>query len=183
MILERNINYKYIGKFEIGSILNKIDSNDLDWNSYKFRQERYKDHSETRTIPIIWCEKFKEVKKWEPYYSIFENDIKSLEEYIKENISPSGRMMSAILINLPAGKSIGRHIDANPIGDRFNRCHRIHIPITTNKDCLFEIDGEYMNMKEGEVWEINNIKKKHSVSNSGKTDRIHLLIDWDPDYS
>ena len=180
MILERNINYKYIGRFNIDSILNKIYDNKLDWDSYKFRQERYKDHSETRTIPLIWCEKFRDVKIWDPYYSIFKQDIELIEKYTKENLSPSGKMMSAILINLPAGKSIGRHIDDNPVGNRFNRCHRIHIPILTNDNCFFEIDGEYKNMKKGEIWEINNIRKKHSVSNSGETDRIHLLIDWDP---
>jgi hypothetical protein len=33
-------------------------------------------------------------------------------------------------------------------------------------------------MKEGEIWEINNDDKYHSVENRGETDRIHLLIDW-----
>jgi hypothetical protein len=33
-------------------------------------------------------------------------------------------------------------------------------------------------MKEGEIWEVNNDKKKHSVHNNGDEDRVHLLIDW-----
>ena len=35
-------------------------------------------------------------------------------------------------------------------------------------------------MKEGEIWEINNNEKKHSVENDGTEDRIHLLIDFLP---
>ena len=43
MILERNINYKYLGELDVSNISNKIYSNNLDWEDYKFRQERYKD--------------------------------------------------------------------------------------------------------------------------------------------
>jgi hypothetical protein len=35
-------------------------------------------------------------------------------------------------------------------------------------------------MKEGEIWEINNNEKEHSVENNGNEDRIHLLIDFLP---
>jgi hypothetical protein len=180
MILERNINYKYLGELDVINISNKIYSNNLDWEDYKFRQERYKDHSETRTIPIIWSENFKEFKTWEPYYSIFREDLGLVEKFINSHLCSTGKMMSAILINLPAGKSIGRHRDSNPVGNRFNRCHRIHIPVITNNECFFEIDDELKVMKEGEAWEINNVRKLHSVYNNGETDRIHLLIDWDP---
>jgi len=180
MILEHGNNYKLLGYFQTGDILRKIISNNLDWNKYNFRQERYKDHSKTKTIPIIWSENFSEVKKWEPYYTIFKDELLMLENFLLNNLCPSGKIMSAILINLPSGECIGRHVDANPVGERFNRCHRIHIPITTNNQCLFEIDGEIKNMKVGEVWEISNVNKKHSVSNNGETDRIHFLIDWDP---
>ena len=45
---------------------------------------------------------------------------------------------------------------------------------------LYHIFKVYKYLKEGEVWEINNVKKLHSVSNKGNSDRIHLLLDWDP---
>jgi hypothetical protein len=180
MILEYNINYKFIGVFDVDPIIKKIQECNFNWDDYKFRQERYKDHSETRTIPMIWDEKFKNVNKWYPYYNVFLDDIDSIEEYIRKNICDRGKMMTFILINLPSGKSISRHRDINPYIKNFNRCHRIHIPITTNEECFFEIEGEIKNLKKGEVWEISNINKMHSVYNRGKSDRIHLLIDWDP---
>ena len=181
MILSNNINYRYIGEFNTDSILSKLIQNNISWDDYKFRQIRYKDHSETRTIPIIWSERFlyKDIT-WDHHCFIFKEEIEAIEKYLRDNLSSNGRIMSLILINLPAGKSIGRHRDANPVGDRFNRCHRIHIPVITNDECIFEIDGEIKNMKKDEVWEISNVKKLHSVSNRGNTDRIHLLVDWDP---
>jgi len=180
MVLPNDIKYNLIGYFNTSKIKNKILLNNLDWNSYKFRQKRYKDHLETKTIPIIWSENFSTPINWDPYYDIFKDDLKDVESIIKKSLCNKGNFMSAILINLPSGKSIKRHRDANPIGEKFNRCHRIHIPILTNKDCFFEIDGEIKNMREGEIWEINNIRKFHSVQNNGISDRIHLLIDWDP---
>ena len=55
---------------------------------------------------------------------------------------------------------------------------RIHIPIITNPDCIFIVGDDSINLKEGEIWEVNNDKKKHSVHNNGDEDRVHLLIDW-----
>ena len=180
MILSGDIKFKYVGDIDVSPIRRIIEEEKLDWDSYYFRQLRYKDHSETKTIPLIWSENFSSQQKWDPHYSIFKRDLDKIELIIRSSLCKSGDFMSAILINLPAGKSIARHVDANPIRDKFNRCHRIHIPIITNPDCIFEIDGEERNMKEGEIWEISNVKKPHSVQNKGVSDRIHLLIDWDP---
>ncbi len=180
MILTGGLKYRHIDNMDISSIKDKIDSSNLSWDLYDFRQKRYKDHSETKTIPLIWSEDFSEQKIWDPYYSIFRNDLGKVEDILRNKLCKTGGFMSAILINLPAGMSIGRHIDANPLGEKFNRCHRIHIPIITNSLCFFEIGGDVKNMKEGEIWEISNIKLPHSVKNKGVSDRIHLLIDWDP---
>jgi len=180
LILKGGLKYNQIGSLDVTSIREKIRNNNLDWDCYQHRQNRYKDHSQTKTIPIIWSENFNKQEFWEPYYTIFKEDLNSIEKIIRNSLCNSGGFMSAILINLPAGKSIGRHIDANPLGNRFNRCHRIHIPVETNPFCFFEIGGEIKNMKEGEIWEINNVKSPHSVENKGTSDRIHLLVDWDP---
>lgn len=180
MILPDEIKYRFVGDIDVSLWKEKILTSNLNWDDYDFRQLRYKDHIETKTIPLIWSEKFTSQQKWEPYYSTFKNDLDKIESIVRKSLCKSGDFMSVILINLPVGKSIARHIDANPIGERFNRCHRIHIPIITNPDCIFEIDGEEKNMKEGEIWEISNVKKPHSVQNKGVSDRIHLLVDWDP---
>ena len=76
------------------------------------------------------------------------------------------------LIKLPAGKYISTHVD---VGMNFKLSNRIHI---TNDKCIFVVGNEGKQMKRGEIWEINNDMKPHSVHNSGTEDRIHLLIDY-----
>jgi hypothetical protein len=41
------------------------------------------------------------------------------------------------------------------------------------------VGGDEIAMKEGEVWEINNMRE-HAVRNDGETSRIHLIVDWAP---
>jgi len=53
---------------------------------------------------------------------------------------------------------------------------RIHIPIVTNPDVEFILDGERIIMEEGSCWYID-ANKEHSVANRGTKDRIHLVID------
>lgn len=168
-----NFNFKYFGLIDINSLLKNLE--DLDWNYYKFRQIAHKVHAETLTVPLLFDENLQSVK----IHKDFGKFIPELGK-IKKNLSEKlgkGEFQSAILINLPAGKKIDRHIDK---GENFKKYHRIHIPIQTNPKCFFEVDNEIINMKAGEIWEINNDDKYHSVQNEGETDRIHLLIDWKP---
>jgi hypothetical protein len=68
---------------------------------------------------------------------------------------------------------IPEHID---ISQSFNVSHRIHIPLVTNPDVYFMIDGDRCIMEEGTAYEINN-KVMHSVENRGTETRIHLIFD------
>ncbi len=171
----KDVNFKFISYHDPSGFRSKLDG--LNWNEYTFRQERYKDHSQTFTVPLIWSEKFNSIQ-YHSNYSVFKEQLDPIFESIKS--LSDGLPITAILINLPAGAKIGRHRDANPIGEIFNSCHRLHYPISTNDDCIFEIDGEERNLKSGEIWEISNVSKLHSVRNDGQSDRIHLLIDWMP---
>lgn len=53
---------------------------------------------------------------------------------------------------------------------------RLHIPVTTNSEVEFILNGEQLIMKEGECW-YTNVNFEHSVANRGKQARIHLVID------
>jgi hypothetical protein len=166
-----SFNFKLHGKLKVDSIKEQI--NKLDWNEYQFRQKQYKNHSETLTIPLIWDEEKQLIKHWKDY-NIFKTDLNSISDILTTKLG-KGYIETAILINLPKSKKIKPHIDAHIY---FNSRNRIHIPILTNDMCIFEVAGEEINMKQGEIWEINNSDKPHSVTNNGETDRIHLLIDW-----
>jgi tetratricopeptide (TPR) repeat protein len=84
-----------------------------------------------------------------------------------------------ILAKLVAGGTIPKHTDA---GFSLLNCHRVHLPIITNDDVIFSVGGEDINMQVGELWEINN-GTEHAVENRSAEDRIHLIVDWMPNYA
>lgn len=169
-----DFNFKYYGEYDISNIEFLISTNTLDWETYTYRQTHRKGQSHTKTIPLIWEENFNGIKKWDSY-SIFESEINKIEVTLK-NILGEGIIMTALLINLPKHREIGKHVDSG--SEHFFKTNRIHIPIETNDKCLFTVSDETIHMEKGTMWEINNSTKIHSVENGGETDRIHLLIDY-----
>lgn len=83
-------------------------------------------------------------------------------------------LLSVRLLKLKVGAYIKPHKD-NALGYEDN-CFRLHIPIVTNPDVEFILDGERLNMQEGECW-YTNVNFTHSVANRGNIDRVHLIID------
>lgn len=168
------------GKIDVEPILKIMNDNNLDWDEYTDRQNKFgTEHLHTKTIPIIFDKSFNfnhlKIIPTEKY-PLFENEIQKIEEQIKSNTKENGKIMRAILVKLTAGKSIRPHVDI--VGFSLVVCRRIHIPIQTNDDCFFTVGDDKRNLKLGELWEINNDKKMHSVDNFGETDRIHLIVDW-----
>ena len=169
-------NFNYIGRIKINNIKNIVNSfnNEL-WDNFNFRQKTFEVHKETKTIPLIFDTDFRlKDPTYLNEYEIFKNEFKLLKNKLTK-IYGKGFIIRAILVMLKSNSKIDRHIDS---GESLSICHRVHIPIITNKNVLFEIDNEIKNLKEGEMWEINNSEKIHSVVNNSNTDRIHLIVDW-----
>ena len=76
---------------------------------------------------------------------------------------------------LPSGGKILEHYDG---GLGFTLSHRIHVPIKTNKNVLFSVDGEKRELNQGEIIEINNLKDHFVENNDPNEDRIHLIMDF-----
>jgi len=53
---------------------------------------------------------------------------------------------------------------------------RIHVPVTTNPDVDFRLNGRRCPMPAGSAWYLR-LSDPHSVANLGATDRVHLVID------
>jgi hypothetical protein len=168
------------GKIDVENILKIIEVNNLDWDEFTDRQKKYNsEHVHTKTIPIIFDKSFNfNHLKIIPTknYPLFKDEISKIESVIGENTKEEGKIMRALLVKLMSGKSIRPHIDT--VGFSLVICRRIHIPIETNENCFFTVGNDKRNLKIGELWEINNDKREHSVNNLGDTDRIHLIIDW-----
>jgi hypothetical protein len=169
-----NYNFKYYGKIDISNIDNLIVNTQLNWDEYTFRQTDRYGQADTKTIPLLWSEDFVENTEWKSY-EIFKDYLIEIENNLIQLLG-EGKIEVALLINLPKNKKILPHTDSG--NEHFFKTKRIHIPITTNDKCNFIVGDEIVQMKEGEIWEIDNAYKIHSVNNDGNTDRIHLLIDY-----
>ena len=177
-----SFNFKLIGKYNINNIANKVNNfSEQLWNNYTYRQDQHGVHKHTKTVPIIWKEplnknriEYNDVNKYWSEYKSIKKDVDNLNILLNNNLS-KGYIESILLINLPANKSIKKHMDN---GNYFRKHNRLHMPIITNKDVIFEIGNEKKYLKPGEIWEINNNEKSHGVYNTSNTDRIHMLMDW-----
>lgn len=171
-----DFNFKQVGECDAQSWINKLQKIDNEiWNSYTYRQETFDVHQKTNTIPLIFSEDFNsENIVYRDLFNEFADDLMSLNK-IFTNKFGFGYITRAILVKLQAGEEIPTHVDS---GESLDKGHRTHIPLITNEHCYFTVGDETINMKIGEMWEINNTNKKHSVSNKGSEDRVHLIVDW-----
>lgn len=78
------------------------------------------------------------------------------------------------LMRLTPGSVIKPHFDHDLAAE--HGVARIHIPITTNPDVEFLLNGTPVTMAPGEAWYLR-LMDTHSVANRGTSDRVHLVID------
>lgn len=95
--------------------------------------------------------------------------------YFKEVIdSFKCSILTARILRLGVGAEIKPHRD-HELGYEDGN-FRLHIPIVTNSEVQFILDGDRLTMLPGECW-YTNVNYVHSVMNLGESDRVHLVID------
>lgn len=182
-------NFKQLGKLDISDLKQRIlQFTEEDWNRHDGRQKKFIVHKYTTTIPLIYDKdnrmqdntRFPEYYELEalikPIYSLIDKYYKKSLKYkrlIKRHGNPFP--VRTIIARLQPGGEIAAHMDRNHL---LSHCHRIHIPIATEENINFGVGDEDMNLKEGEVWEINN-RKEHHVENKSDIYRIHMIVDWE----
>ncbi|MBA3667173.1 MAG: aspartyl/asparaginyl beta-hydroxylase domain-containing protein [Sphingomonas sp.] len=101
-----------------------------------------------------------------------------LEPVLAAATAPYGYVQGAfpriMLAKMRPGGVIHPHRDANPAA---KWPHKIHVPIQTNDDVTFFVDGTGYKFAVGEAIEVNNMGV-HAVQNLGSTDRIHLIFEY-----
>jgi hypothetical protein len=78
------------------------------------------------------------------------------------------------LMKLAPGSAIKPHTDYDLAAE--NGKVRLHIPVATNPDVDFRLNGQRVEMHEGECWYLR-LTDTHAVKNRGRTDRVHLVLD------
>jgi hypothetical protein len=81
---------------------------------------------------------------------------------------------SVRLLRLGPGASVREHTDYN-LGYDDGEV-RFHVPVLTNPDTMFELEGRPIEMRPGETWYLD-FNLKHRVANGGATPRVHLVVD------
>lgn len=81
---------------------------------------------------------------------------------------------SVRLMRLTPGSTIKEHDDGD-LAAEYGMA-RLHAPITTNLDVVFEVNRRAVAMAPGEAWYLR-LSDPHRVANRGTTDRVHLVID------
>ncbi len=79
----------------------------------------------------------------------------------------------AMFARLEAGHEIDQHVDG--AGSNL-LTHKIHVPVVTNPDALFYVNGEPFHLEVGQAYEVNNVAP-HAVVNRGTEDRIHFIFE------
>lgn len=78
------------------------------------------------------------------------------------------------LMRLGAGARIFEHRD--PLHAIDPSLVRLHVPVVTNPDVVFEVGGTRVTMLPGQTWHID-VRFAHSVENRGAHARVHLVMD------
>jgi hypothetical protein len=78
------------------------------------------------------------------------------------------------LMRLTPGSVIKEHRDLDL--DAENGMVRLHLPIVTNPQVVFEVNRRPVALEPGSVWYLR-LSDPHRVSNNGTADRVHLVID------
>lgn len=85
-----------------------------------------------------------------------------------------GRKNRVRLLRLRAGGAIFPHSD--PLHHIDPALIRLHVPVQTNPLVEFRVNGVPVPMLAGETWFVD-VRFRHSVSNGGESDRVHLVAD------
>jgi aspartyl/asparaginyl beta-hydroxylase (cupin superfamily) len=175
-----DVDIKKVAKTDLSIKLKKVICKyDEEWNQWMLRQETFFQHRNTKSFPLFWPDEnnvqnnvlnILKKNKNSIVWDIVENEFSLLSQKY------DGIIVRAMFANLLKGKSIDPHVDG---GFLLENCHRLHLPIITNKNIDFIIENTSHYLREGIWYEFNNVKV-HSVHNKSDFDRIHLMVDIIP---
>lgn len=170
---------KEIFEYDISKIKEIILSlPEEDWFKFEVRNESYKEHSHTHAIclysdpdedDVVYAEQIKN----EEMLTLFSDELKKLHEKYS-TIYKKGTFSRILFTRMNEDSKIPTHCDN---GKHLRYCRRTHIPIVTNSEVDFCVDGKVFNLEENKSYEFDNTRM-HSVYNNSNQKRVHLIIDW-----
>ena len=163
---------------ELIKVVSKI--NEEKWSEWNFRQTKFEVHKKTNSIPFVW-------NRWDSEKKIISIEYMNQDTNLWKIITPflkklrlkyQGKIVNCLFARLPGGEEIKPHKD---ISLNLLLVHRIHLAVTTNPSVKFYIENTPYEFPSGRIFELSN-DKLHAVQNTGKEDRVHLIVDILPNY-
>jgi len=161
-----------------------FDTEKLKGDVYKIIDKSWTNHYNTNDYTGKWTSiaLMSQNGKSDSIYALPNNDEKLVATEILDSCTYFQEILNSFLfektavrlLKLDVGAEVKPHSD-NCLGYE-DGCFRLHIPIITNSEVEFILDGNRLIMNEGECWYID-ANFIHSVANRGTRDRIHLVID------
>lgn len=174
--------FKFLGNLDVEQTIKNLHTfTEEQWEEESIRQRRFKTHSQTKSLCIIWdfmsLLSGKVGKLHEKNYKQLNFDLlKPQILSICEKHYGEGELLRVLIPKLQPQGIIPFHKDK---GDTLINVKRIHIPLITNENIFFTVGETTKNLKVGEMWEINN-QNRHSVANNSQEERVHLIVDYQP---
>ncbi len=145
-----------------------------DWSvNDKDRNERFKTHAATQSIPIMWDPDLRHRHSEKPALERHRDVFGPILSQILALFPPGSQIIRCLLARLRSDGEIPAHHDP---GWSLPYAHRMHLPLVTFPEVTFTVGGETKVFKEGELWEINN-QRTHTVKNGSPHGRIQLITD------
>lgn len=147
------------------------------WEANPHRQTKHKVHNQTRSIIFEWID-----DGWQPGQPavVVRSDcsIPALTQAVyacaaKLNARYGGKIIRLLLAELVPRGRIMPHTD---MGAGVVLVHRLHLPVVTNPNVRFFIEGVPHYLEPGGVYEFDNTRS-HAVDNASDSPRIHLMCD------
>jgi hypothetical protein len=85
-----------------------------------------------------------------------------------------GAFPRVMLARMAPGGVIHPHKDQNPAA---KWPHKVHVPLVTNDEVTFYVEGSGYHLPEGQAVEVNNMGV-HAVANRGGSQRKHLIFEY-----
>jgi hypothetical protein len=151
-----------------------------EWLIDTSRQESFTTHENTFMYELIsfdysWRPGQKQKSKVvNTFSSPAQNQLEKIYEDLEKYVD--GKVVHSEIISMKPNSRIRIHKDR---GDMLYVARRFHIPLKTNDNTFFIVEDEQFFLKEGSVYELNNVKY-HGVRNNSEEIRIHLIVDIFP---
>lgn len=170
--------YRHLGSADVDVLVERVKSiPEALWEAEnEYKPNKFAKLNDTRHIIFRFPENLESVFDFSDHATLWDewkDDLLPIMEQAATSLGYTDyRFPRVMLAKLPAGGEISIHTDS--LASYF--VHKIHVPLISNPDTIFQVGANAKHLPVGEIIEVNN-KRVHAVKNDGDEDRIHLIFE------